>query len=336
MNRRRRVSIRDVAENAGVSVATVSKVMNGYRQVSADAIERVERSAAELGYVSSLGARSLRSSRTGVLAVLVTEIEPYSAEVLKGASAAIGKTDYGLLVYADAHRRDTVGWEHRYLSAVGGTLVDGAVVVTPTSPTLTGGPVVAVDPHQDLSGVPTVAADNRAGAAAATRHLLELGHTRIAFLQGHPFLESARLREQGFRQAMQTAEVEVDPDLVRPGEYQADVAAVQVEALLDLAEPPTAIFAGNDLMGVAAIEVARGRGLDVPADLSVVGFDNVPEAALCDPPLTTIEQQLKVAGEMAITMLIGVVEGRSIEESVVLPTRLIDRSSTAPCAAGPG
>jgi LacI family transcriptional regulator len=330
MNRSRRVSIRDVAENAGVSVATVSKVMNGYRQVSADAIERVERSAAELGYVSSLGARSLRSSRTGVLAVLVTEIEPYSAEVLKGVSSAIGGTDYSLLVYADAHRGDTPGWEQRYLSAVGGTLVDGAVLVTPTSPAMSGAPIVAIDPHQDLTDVPTVAADNRSGAVAATEHLLALGHTRIAFLQGHPFLESARQRELGYREAMAAAGVAVAPELVRPGEYQPEVAAAEVDRLLDLEDPPSAVFAGNDLMGVATIEVARRRGLRVPEDLSVVGFDNVPEAALCEPPLTTVEQQLQAAGATAITMLIGLVESTAIEESVVLPTRLITRSSSAP------
>jgi LacI family transcriptional regulator len=330
MNQRRRVSIKDVAENAGVSVATVSKVMNGYRQVSAEAIERVERSAAELGYVSSLGARSLRSARTGVLAVLVTEIEPYSAEVLKGASTAIGQTHYALLVYADVHRDHTPGWEDRYLSAVGGTLVDGAVLVTPTSASRSAGPIVAVDPHQDLFGVPTVAADNRAGAISATEHLLGLGHTRIAFIQGQPFLESARQRETGFRQAMAAASIDVDPDLVRPGEYRPEVATGQVERLLDLEEPPTAIFAGNDLMGVAAITVAKSRGLSVPHDISVVGFDNVPESALCDPPLTTIEQQLHAAGECAINMLVGVVEGKAVDESVVLPTRLIVRGSTAP------
>lgn len=321
----------DVALAAGVSVATVSKVVNGRYGVSASTLARVQEVIAEMGYETSLGARSLRSHRTNVLGILVAEFEPFSTELLKGASAAVAATGYELLAYSGGGGSADVGWERRYLSRLSGTLVDGAIIVTPTVLDADPGiPVVAVDPHTGPSGLPTVDSDNTAGAFMATEHLLGLGHRRIAFLGGRPDLESARLREQGFRQAMARAGVPVDEDLVAVGGYRPDSTAGPARALLTAAEPPTAVFAANDLSAITVVDVARDLGLRVPQDLSVIGFDNVPESALACPPLTTISQPLQEMGAQALHLLVDLVAGRDTPTHLRLPTELVVRSSCAP------
>lgn len=321
----------DVARTAGVSVATVSKVVNGRYGVAAATLSRVQEVIEELGYEASLGARSLRSHRTNVLGILVAEFEPYSTELLKGASAAVGATGYELLAYSGGGAGGSVGWERRYLSRLAGTLIDGAVIVTPTVVEAHPGvPVVAVDPHTGPSGLPTVDADSFAGAVLATEHLLGLGHTRIAFLGGRPDLESARLREDGFRHAMAAAGVAVDEDLVRVGGYRPETADQPANELLARPEPPTAVFAANDLSAIRVVEVARSLGLRVPDDLSVIGFDNVPESALATPSLTTISQPLQQMGAEALRLLVDLIDGRERGVHVRLPTELVERASTAP------
>ena len=328
-----RVTIRDVARHAGVSVATVSKVINDRYGVSADTTARVKAVIEELGYEASLVAQSLRNHKTNVIGILVADLEPFSAELLKGAGDAIRGSGFELVVYSAGGRaRDQVGWERRYLSRLSGTLVDGAVLVTPTVVDLRyGAPVVAVDPHTGPGGRPTVDSDNLRGAHAAAEHLLSLGHRRIAMLTGRPDLLSAQLREQGFRQAMAAAGVEVDQDLVRLGSYDPDTAAEQAAGLLAGPDRPTAVFAANDLSAIATIEVAQRMGLRVPEDLSVVGFDDIPEATRCTPMLTTVEQPIREMGRRAVELLIGLIRGESEPESthIMLPTWLVVRASTA-------
>ena len=202
-----RATIRDVAAQAGVSVATVSKVVNRRYGVSAATVQRVQQVVDELGYHSSIVASSLRSQRTNVLGVLVADLEPFSTELLKGAARAVRGTGYELVIYsAGGTAAERVGWERRYLSRLGGTLIDGAVLVTPTVvDAQTGVPVVAVDPHAGRSSVPTVAADNLRGAELATEYLLALGHRRIAFIGGRADLESARLRLTGYQRRWRRA-----------------------------------------------------------------------------------------------------------------------------------
>ncbi|MEE6273300.1 LacI family DNA-binding transcriptional regulator [Georgenia sp. MJ206] len=330
-----RVTIHDVARTAGVSVATVSKVINGRYGVAMATSERVRRVIEDLGYESSLVARSLRSHRTNVIGILVAEFEPFSTEILKGVSSAIGGTGYELLAYSGGGRAGKpAGWERRYLSRLGGTLIDGAILVTPTVVD-TGGavPVVAIDPHAGPAGMPTVDSDNVTGAVTATVHLLALGHRRIGFLGGRDDLESSRLREEGYRTALAAAGVAFDPELVRVGGYRRESAREPARELLSLAERPTAIFAANDLSAIATMDVARELGLDVPGDLSVVGFDNVPESALTTPPLTTISQPIQRMGAEAIDLLIHLMDGTAERSThVQLPTELVERGTTAPPA----
>ncbi len=323
-----RVKMADVAREAGVSLATVSKVVNGRYGVAQETLDRVQGVIDRLGYEASLGAQSLRSRRTHVLGILVAEFEPFSTELLKGASDAITGTGYELLAYSGGSRGADVGWERRYLSRLSGTLIDGAVIVTPTVvDTNHGVPVVAVDPHTGPSGLPTIDSDNYAGAVAATRYLLDLGHSRIGFLAGRPDLESARLREAGFRQAMADAGIEVDPSLVRVGSYIRDAAAGPARDLLSRPDRPTAIFASNDLSALATVDVAGELGLRVPDDVSVIGFDNVPESALSTPPLTTISQPLHRMGAAALRLLVDLIDGVERDVHVRLPTELVERAT---------
>jgi LacI family transcriptional regulator len=329
---RARVTIRDVAEQAGVSVATVSKVINQRYGVAADTMARVQAVISELGYEASLVAQSLRNHRTNVIGILVADLEPFSTELLKGAADAIRGSGFELVVYSAGGRTgDMVGWEKRYLSRLSGTLVDGAVLVTPTVVEVQyGAPVVAVDPHTGSSGFPTVDADSLRGGRLATEHLLELGHRRIALLAGRADLQSAKLREQGYREALAAAGVPFDDSLVCDGGYDADISKLAAHGLLTGPRRPTAVFAANDVTAIATIEVALTLGLRVPEDLSVVGFDNIPESALCTPPLTTVNQPIRTMGEHAVEMLIRLIREQPVERThLTLATELVVRGSTA-------
>lgn len=328
-----RVTIADVAAEAGVSVATVSKVINRRYGVAADTLQRVQAVIDQLGYESSLVARSLRSARTNVIGILVADIEPFSAELLKGAGAAIRARDYELIVYSGSgHGKDNSGWERRYVSRLGGTLTDGLVLVTPTVVDVSDAvPIVAVDPHTGTSSLPSVHADNLAGAITATEHLISLGHRRIGFLAGRPDLESARQREEGYRRALAAAGIPLDPALIRVGDYELEMSERPARQLLTLDDRPTAVFAANDLSAIQTLHVARSLGLTVPDDLSVIGFDNIPESALMAPPLTTIDQSIQQMGRLAVELLIGLIEGTAEHPGqITLPTRLVVRQSCGP------
>jgi len=332
-----RVTMQQVAAEAGVSVSTVSKVINGRYGVASDTVEHVTRVIERLGYEASLVARSLRNHRTNVIGVLVADFEPFSVEVLKGAADAIHDSGFELVAYSSGGRVDEhVGWERRYLSRLMGTLVDGAVLVTPTVTDVQfDGPIVAVDPHTGPSRLPTVTADNLQGARLGVGHLLELGHTRIGMITGREDLVSAQRREQGYGEALAAAGLSVDESLVRNGAFEPDPARAAARELLSLPEPPTAIFAANDLSALVTLEVAAELGIEVPGRLSVLGFDNIPESALADVPLTTVEQPIRRMGHDAIVMLTELIAGGTLGQShVTVETGLVVRRSTAPPAVG--
>lgn len=328
---RRRTTIHDVASAAGVSVATVSKAINGRDGVSAATMSHVMSVVDELGYESSLVATSMRRRRTDVIGVLVAEFEPFALQLLQGVSSALQGTRYDVLAYAGSvsageHR----GWERRSLSRLGGTLIDGAIVVTPTaSPADSTVPIVAIDPHEGPDGPSTVSVINVDGARAATEHLISLGHRRIAHLRGRTELVSAQQREEGYRSALATAGIPFDDALLVDGGYRTADSTIGAHALLDLYDPPTAVFAANDLSAIEMIRVAAERGLHVPDDLSVIGFDDIPEAASHTPQLSTVRQPLTEMGAAAVRVLLSMLDGGE-REDVRMPAELKARESTAP------
>ncbi|MGY1696586.1 LacI family DNA-binding transcriptional regulator [Geodermatophilus sp. SYSU D00814] len=330
---RGRVTMQQVAAEAGVSISTVSKVINGRYGISADTVDHVTRVIDRLGYEASLVARSLRNRRTNVVGVLVMDFEPFSTEVLKGVADAIHGSGYELIAYsAGGHVEAPVGWERRSLSRLMGSLVDGAVLVTPTvTEVQADGPVVAVDPHTGPSGLPSVTADNLQGARLGVEHLIGLGHTRIGMITGRADLLSAQQREQGYREALVAAGLPVDEALVRSGGFEPEIAREAARELLSLPSPPTAVFAANDLSALVTLEVAAELGLEVPGRLSVVGFDDIPESALAAPPLTTVQQPIRRMGEEAAAMLLALIAGEDVaDRHRTQATSLVVRSSTAP------
>jgi len=327
-----RATIHDVAAAAGVSVATVSKAVNGRYGISAATTARVLDVVQQLGYESSLVASSMRSRRTSVIGILVADFEPFSAEILKGVGVALADSRYDLLAYSGSRQRETNGWERRSLSRLSGTLIDGAIMVTPTVDTTSAEiPVVAIDPHTGRADLPTVESDSFGGAMQATRYLIELGHRRIGFLAGRPDLRSATLREAGYRQALADAGIQFNPALVRVGLYKRETAKAPAASLLSMTDRPTAVFAANDLSAIAIIQVAAELGLEVPGDLSVIGFDDIPEASQMNPALTTIRQPMKKLGATAAGMLVSLLNGETLPQNHIrLPTGLVRRATTAP------
>lgn len=328
-----RVTIRDVAAQAGVSVATVSKVINERYGVAAATVSKVRAVIDDLGYEASLVAQSLRNQRTNVIGVLVADIEPFSAELLKGAADAIRGSGYDLMVYSAGGRAsEQVGWESRYLSRLSGTLLDGAVLVTPTvteADMRHSTPIVAVDPHTGPAGLPSVAADSLRGAQAMTEYLIGLGHQRIGMVSGRPDLQSAQLREAGYRRALAAAGLPADPEIITVGAYDSELARVSARHLLTSRNRPTAIFCANDISALAVMAIAQELGLRVPEDISIAGFDNIPESALGTPPLTTVEQPIRDMGRRSVEMLIALIAGQELSErTVTLSTALMIRGST--------
>ena len=322
-----------------MSIATVSRVVNGRYGVAAGTITRVQEAIDELDFQSSLVARSLRSQQTNVIGILVAGIEPFSAELLKGAARAIEDSGFELVIYSGGmHGKE--GWERSYLSRLSGTLTDGTILVTPSVVEVASvQPIVAVDPHIGGSQLPTVDAENYEGAISAMRHLIALGHRRIGFLAGRPDLESARRREAGYRAALDDAGIEFDADLIQVGGFTEETAAAPAHTLLTLHQRPSAVFAANDLSAIQVLRTASELGLAVPGDVSVVGFDNIPESALVDPPLTTVDQSIQAQGEAAVRLLIDLLEhpDRPADGAVphiTMPSHLVVRHSCRDIRAG--
>ncbi|WP_182908870.1 LacI family DNA-binding transcriptional regulator [Microbispora sp. H13382] len=326
------VTMSDVARLAGVSTATVSRVVNGRYGVSASTIAQVRSAIERLGYESSLVATSLRRSRTNVLGLVTHSFQSYTAEVLKGVMDALRQSGFDLIIYANSDLYGTYseGWEQRHLTRLSGTLTDGCIVVTPWGEVRSSTPVVVIDPVRD-STVPSVTADNLAGATQVVEHLLGLGHRRIGFIAGRSSLAAAWSREEGYRRALAEAGVPADPTLIGRGDFNPESAIPLARALLERPDRPTAIFAASDGMALKVLEVAKELGLDVPGDLSVVGFDNIPESALAEPALTTVDQSMYRLGHEAARMLKSLVTGEwEGPRQILLPTRLVVRGSTAP------
>ncbi|WP_439592058.1 LacI family DNA-binding transcriptional regulator [Microbacterium sp.] len=327
-----RATIHDVAAAAGVSVATVSKAVNGRYGVAAATVDRVLAVVRELGYESSLIASSMRSRRTGVIGVLVAGFEPFSAEILKGVGMALRDTHFDVMAYSGAHEGSIEGWERRSLSRLSGSLIDGVIMVTPSVVNVAADvPIVAVDPHTGPAQLPTVESDSFTGARQAARYLVELGHRRIGFISGRPDLRSSALRDAGYRRTLLDAGIPFDQSLVAVGRYERDTSRELAHEMLSRSDRPTAIFAANDLSAIAVIEAAAELGLSVPGDLSVIGFDDVPEASQHSPALTTVRQPMGRLGVVAANLLVRLMSGEVPDEThILLPTVLVPRATTAP------
>ena len=326
------ITIFDVAREANVSYSTVSRVINN-KGVSADKRERVLRAMAELGYVANLQARSLAGGKSNIIGLLVHSLTvEYFGEIARGVDEALAAIQYDLMLYT-THRRK--GRESAYVTKLTRNIVDGLLLVLPRNAeayleTLRQRrfPHVLVD-HQGVSfDVPSVGATNWQGGYDGTRYLIELGHRRIGFITGDMALGCARDRLAGYQQALSDAGLPADPTLMREGNFFQPQGFICANELLDLAHPPTAIFASNDVSAFGAMEAVRNRGLRIPEDVSVLGFDDTPQAAQVHPALTTVRQPLAEMGKTAVELLFTYInEPDAPVKRIELPTELIIRQS---------
>ena len=334
------VTIFDVARAAGVSSSTVSRVLNNYKHVRPETRERVLTAVTRMGYVVNQQARSLAGGRSQVIGLLVHDLgASYSGEVIRGIDEELAAMQYDLMLYT-THRRKTK--ESIYVATLTRGMTDGLLLLLPLNPeayleTLRQRryPYVVID-HQGFDDFsPTVGAANWRGAYDAASYLIALGHRRIGFITGAMDLSSAVERLNGFKAALEAHGIPLIPELVQQGDFQQPGGYTAASALLDLAEPPTAIFASNDASAFGAIDAIRSRGLRIPEDISIVGFDDLPQAAYMHPALTTVHQPLTEMGRVATRMLFQYIKepGNALER-VVLETRLVVRDSCQPPQAG--
>ena len=329
---KRSVTIQDVATAAGVSVSTVSRVLNDKGDTAPETYQRVKTVIADMGYASSLAARSMRSLRTHVIGLIMPDAgEPFPIEVMKGVNRAIAALEYDLLIYTcgDSRKHFTADRERKFVSLLNNSITDGVVVITPAATHFnTNAPVVAVDPHYEISEYPAVISTNREGATEAMKYLIDLGHRRIGFISGRKDLISANRRLLGYQESLMQAGIPIDPDLIVEGDFTAGAGYRCTRQLLSLTPPPTAIFAANDQSALGAYQAAQEAGLSIPADLSIIGFDNIPDAAQAKPGLTTVDQFIQEMGKIAIGMLIKLIEGEPLESKIIkTTTRLVVRDS---------
>ncbi|WP_224751293.1 LacI family DNA-binding transcriptional regulator [Microbacterium helvum] len=325
----RRVSMADVAERAGVSGQTVSRVVNGSPRVDPETRARVETAMAELGYRPHRAARALRTGRTQTLGLVVSTLASVgNSRMLQAVADAAASRGYALTVVTLGPEASVAGAFER-LADQG---VDGAIVLNEATGRVrdsdlrtAGLRLVVVDsPRDERFGV--VVTDHAGGAESAVRHLLDLGHRTVHHLAGPAGSFAAAERERGWRAALDAAGVPV-PDLVR-GDWTA--ASGHGAASLLLAAGATAVFAANDQMALGLLRGVAEVGRAVPGDVSVVGFDDVADAADYRPPLTTVRQDFDALGARAVAALVDGIEAGAAAAFDTVPTRLVVRESTAP------
>jgi LacI family transcriptional regulator len=344
-SRERRATLANVAASAGVSVATVSKVLNGRNDVAPATRALVQELLQEHDYV----ARRVRPAPSPSLELFFHgQLNAYHTEVLQGVVGAAAEAGVAVVVSIRPRGERSSGAKRpaAWARGLGAAGRQAAIVVTSelaaadlTALTREHLPVVVIDPlNLPSARVTSVGATNFAGGLLATRHLLDLGHRQIAYLGGPASVACNQARMHGYRGAMEVEGAPVPDEYVRTGRFSYEHGIAGGAALLDLPEPPTAVFAGSDETALGVIEAARARGLRIPEDLSVVGFDDTPVARLAAPPLTTVRQPLREMGAVAVRTALRLAAGEAVDSHhVELATELVVRQSTAgpPASAGP-
>ncbi|HEY9521981.1 MAG TPA: LacI family DNA-binding transcriptional regulator [Thermopolyspora sp.] len=331
-------TIAAIADEVGISVTTVSKVLNGRPDVAPDTRARVEAALARHGYQRR---PKRQPASAGQIDLVFHEWDSaWAMEIIHGVDAVASASKIEVVL-------SQLGGKHRppeeWVNGVLGRRPLGVLFVLcglsqPQQQKLRRQrvPFVVIDTDSATSAtVPTVGSNNWNGGLVATRHLLELGHRRIAIISGPEDVLCSRARIAGFRVAHDEAELAVDPDLVRYGNFYVDAGYEHGMELLTRTDRPTAIFAGSDMQAIGVLRAARRLGLDIPGDLSVIGYDNLPVAAWIDPALTTVNQPLRDMAGIATQMLLDLARGVDLTTSRIdLVNELVVRESTAPPAHG--
>ncbi len=342
--KRKRVTSRDVARLAGVSRTTVSLVLNNVpnARISPETRRRVLEAARQLNYHPHAAARSLVSRRAMTLGLILCQTpeqvfaDPFLPQVLLGINSVAQEHGYRILLETVAHPDD-----NGYASLALEKRTDGIILSGPRSDDHAlralheeGFPIVLLGQLRDTD-IPFVDVDNVQAAHMAVEHLIELGHTRIGIITNGPLHYTASAdRLEGYRRALAAHGIPVDERLITTGAFREESGREAMERLLDLPEPPTAVFAASDAIALGAMVAIRRRGLRIPDDIALVGFDDIPLAAYVNPPLTTVRLPAYELGREAARLLINIVEVRTPESTrILLETTLVVRES---CGAGSG
>lgn len=329
-----RPTIAQIAKAAEVSVATVSKVLNGRADVSPPTRERVERIIEEYGFTRSRAGSSPRSGKTGLVDLVVPRLgDDYFLPILEGVEQVLKEANLRLVLTSTNYDAEQ---ELQWLQAAKDRPTDGMLLVLPSDEAIQElshhkHPFVVIHNQGGLpTTVPSVTITGWEGGFAATNHLLTLGHRRIAYIGKDVHAMDAIERYAGYRTALEVANVPLDPLLQCEGAFTALDGYNATRTLMALEEPPTAIFAGNDRQATGVYRALYELGLSIPSAISVVGFDNLPYTDLMNPPLTTVHVPRFELGRVAATMLINLIAGAQLPmRRMVLPTRLLERQSCA-------
>jgi LacI family transcriptional regulator len=331
-------TIRDVAERAGVSTTTVSHVLNQTRKVDEATAARVRGAIQELRYRPNALARSMRRGRTHTVGIILPDIaNPFFGDLARWLEDALFETGYSaIMCNSDGNSQK----EARYLDVLLSKKVDGLLLIGASQPSEQlrhlldiGPPLVVIDRELDDLPVSQVLVANREGGLLAGRHLLELGHRIVGVIAGPGEVGTSAKRLEGFRSAFAEAGVAIPARRVTRGDFRAGGGRAAMEALLARPSRPTAVFAENDLMALGAVAAVHGAGLEVPDDVSVVGFDGIDVGAAVAPPLTTVVQSTAAIARTAVELLLAqLADGGALPRSTELPVTLAVRGSTGPPA----
>lgn len=327
-----RPTIAQVAKEAGVSVPTVSKVLNGRADVSQPTRERVKRVIEEYGFVRNRAARALRKGRTGLVDLILPRLDDeYYLPILEGVAQVLREAGVRLVLTSTDYQSEQ---EVRWIEMVTDRSTDGILLVLPSEEAIerlehSGLPFVLIHNQGGLpTTIPSVRITSWEGGFVATSHLIKLGHRRIAYIGKTAKAIEAIERLAGYRAALDSANVPIDPQLLCDGDLTENDGYIATKALLELSEPPTAIFAGNDRQAAGVYRALHELGLTVPGDVSVIGFDNLPYTEIMNPPLTTVHAPRLELGRTAATMLLHLINEEPLEMTrVILPTHFVERQS---------
>ncbi len=326
-------TIRDVAEEAGVSIATVSRVLNKQVSVSPATRVKVEKAIEQLNYQPNYLGRNLRRAETKIILVILQNISnPFYSKVVEGIEDLGHKHGYNIMICNTDSESER---ERSYLDLLVNRLVDGVILMEPEinsqelSQIGNDFPVVQCCEYIEGTDVPHISIDNVEAGYTAINHLIKLGHTRIGMISGYNRLLSAMQREKGYKKALGDAGINYDQDLIKYGSYGFTGGLRATKELLQMKNTPTAIFAISDITAIGAIRAIKEAGLKIPEDIAVVGFDNTSIASMYDPQVTTISQPRYDLGKISMEMLLNLINNEKVSSrEVYLEHELIIREST--------
>nr|WP_230979124.1 DNA-binding transcriptional regulator CytR [Intestinirhabdus alba] len=326
--------MKDVALKAKVSTATVSRALMNPDKVSHSTRSRVEQAALEVGYLPQPLGRNVKRNETSTILVIVPDIcDPFFSEIIRGIEVTAAKHGYLVLIGDCAHQNQQ---EKTFINLIIARQIDGMVLLSSRLPFDASveeqrnlPPMVMSNEFAPGLQLPTVHIDNLTAAFNAMNYLLELGHRRIGCIAGPEEMPLCHYRLQGYVQALRRSGFSVDPHYIARGDFTFEAGGNALMQLLELPQPPTAIFCHSDVMALGALSCAKRQGLKVPDDLSIVGFDNIALAEFCDPPLTTVAQPRFEIGREAMLLLLDQMRGQNVTGgSRLMECELIVRGST--------